>query len=123
MTRWVLFLSLVACACPSKQTATPNVGSSGGSGAVGSGGTAQPAANTCDGAKARVEQLYRAEAQAKEPKRVDEAVADNTAMVMADCAKDPAKFVPCINAAKSVADLEKQCLVPIDDEGTEGEAK
>lgn len=123
MTRWVLFLSLVACACP-KQSATPGSGS-GATVETGSGHGAVPPAsgNSCDGVKTRVEELYRAEAQAKEPKRVGDAVADNTAMVMNDCNKDPGKFVPCIANAKSVADLEKQCLVPIDDEGTEGEAK
>jgi hypothetical protein len=68
----------------------------------------------------RVEQLYRAEAQAKEPTRVDDAVADNTHMVMNDCAKDPAKIVPCLAKAATVSELEKDCLIPLDDEGTEG---
>lgn len=79
-------------------------------------------AKTCDDVKARVQSMYRAEAQAHEPKRVEEAVADNTAMVMNDCAKDPSKFVPCLAKAASVAELEKQCLVPLDEEGTDGEA-
>jgi hypothetical protein len=76
-------------------------------------------ATTCDGVKPRVQDLYRAEAQQKEPKRVDEAVADNTQMVMNDCAKDPDKTVPCLAKAGSVAELEKDCLIPLDDEGTE----
>jgi O-acetylhomoserine/O-acetylserine sulfhydrylase-like pyridoxal-dependent enzyme len=69
--------------------------------------------------KPRVEDLYRTEAQQKEPKRIDEAVADNTQMVMNDCAKDPAKTVPCLASVASVAELEKNCLIPLDDEGTE----
>jgi hypothetical protein len=80
-------------------------------------------ATTCDGVRAKIEELYRAEAQVKEPKRVEDAVADNTRMVLNDCAKDPAKFAPCIAKAASVADLEKLCLVPLDDEGTENETK
>jgi hypothetical protein len=105
-----LLLVLAACACPSKPTAVPQTGS----GAVAPTGA-------CADARANVEQLYRAEAQQKEPKRVDEATADNTRMVMTDCAKDPARVAPCLQKAASVAELEKQCLIPLDEEGTEGE--
>jgi hypothetical protein len=101
-----LVAALLACACSGKGSAT--VG--GGSGA-----------RSCDEIRAKVEQLYRAEAQAKEPKRVEEAVSDNTTMVMNDCARAPAKVVKCVNGASSVAELEKQCLASLDDEGTEGE--
>jgi len=110
MKRLVL-LVMVACACPSKKPAQQ-----------GPGGSAAPpvaTATTCDGVKPRVEQLYRAEAQSKEPKRVEEAVADNTQMVMNDCVKDPAKTVPCLAKAATVSELEKDCLIPLDDEGTE----
>jgi len=122
MTRWSALLVIVACACacPNKTTTGPGTGS------AGSGGTVTPPvtnANTCNEVKARVEQLYRAEGQAKEPKRVEDFVADNTAMIMADCAKDPARYVPCISAAPNVAELEKQCTEPLDDEGTEGDRK
>lgn len=101
--------ALLACACSGKGGTT--VGGGEGSGV-----------RPCEGIRAKVERLYRAEAEAKEPKRVDEAVADNTTMVMNDCAKAPAKVAACVNDAASVADLEKKCLVPLDDEGTEGEA-
>ena len=114
MKRAVLAV-LVACACPSKQTATP----ASGSGSAAPGGPA----TTCAQVQPKIEQLYRAEAEVKEPKRVAEAVADNTAMVMADCAKDPAKRVPCLVGAQTVADIEKQCLVPLDPEGTEGDQR
>lgn len=125
MKRWhwvMLMASMLACACSSKP-AQPTTGSQG---TVGSGVTPPPvgasSAKTCADVKPRVEQLYRAEAQSKEPKRVEDAVADNTAMAMTDCAKNPAVVVPCLAGAGSVADLEKRCLVPLDDEGTEGEA-
>jgi hypothetical protein len=113
--KWLALVVLVACACPSKQPAGP------GSGSV-AGGPAKPPA-TCADVQPKIEQLYRADAQQREPKRVDEAVADNTHMVMADCAKDPARAVPCLAAAASVAELEKQCLVPLDPEGTEGDQR
>ena len=105
----IAFVLLVACACPAKKPVQQG------------GGSAVPSvvATTCDGVKPRVEQLYRDEAEAKEPKRVDEAVADNTQMVMNDCAKNPAKTVPCLAKAATVSELEKQCLIPLDDEGTE----
>ena len=113
-------LVLFACACPSK----PATHAGTGSGSTGS-GTNEPAippgnATTCEGAKPKVEALYRAEAQQKEPKRVEDAVSDNTTMVMNDCAKDPAKFVPCLNRVTTIAEMEKQCLIPLDEEGTEG---
>jgi len=79
-----------------------------------------PVSGPCESARAKTEQLYRAEAEVKEPKHVDGAVADNTQMVMNDCAKAPAKVAACINGISTVAELEAKCLHPIDDEGTEG---
>jgi hypothetical protein len=108
----VLFVSvLLACACPSKQGRAPNGGGSGGGGSA-----------TCDSIRGKVEALYRAEAEATEPERVAEAVADNTTMVMNDCARAPARVTACVGRVGSVAELEKTCLIPLDDEGTEGEA-
>jgi hypothetical protein len=117
MKLWTIVL-LVACACPSKKTATVTEGSGLGSQ---TGSNVAVTATTCDSVRGKIEELYRADAQVKERKRVEDSVADNTRMALNDCAKDPAKFVSCIAKAQSVADLEKQCLVPLDDEGTEGE--
>jgi hypothetical protein len=115
----LVLVAIVACACPSKATKT---GSGSGSGSAGSGvAEMPPTTGGCDGAKAKVEAMYRAEAQAKEPKRVDEAVADNTAMVMAECAKAPAKVSACIASAATLKDLETTCLPQLDDEGSEGD--
>ena len=113
--RWFLVLALVACS--SKQGTTTN-----GSG-VG-GGTNEPPATGCDGARKKVDHLYRAEAKAnhEKPERIEESVSDNTTMVMNDCAKSPDKVVGCINRVSTAAELEKQCLAPLDEEGTEGEA-
>lgn len=112
-----LVLAALLAACSGKSTAPTTTGS-------GSNVIVTPPSNatTCADVKPRIEQLYRAEAQSKEPKRVDEAVADNTAMAMNDCAKDPAKLVPCFARVPTVAVLEKECLIPLDEEGTEGEA-
>lgn len=103
----VLVLALAACACPNKKT---------GSG-IGSGSDAPPTSDACAAARPKVEQLYRTEAQAHEPKRVDEATADNTAMVMGDCAKAPQKVAACLQAAQTVADIEKNCLERLDPAG------
>jgi hypothetical protein len=84
-------------------------------------GSAAGRGGRCDTIRWRVEQLYRAEAKDKEPSRVDDAVADNTAMVMNDCAQAPDKVTACIAAVATVKDLEARCLAPIDDEGTEGD--
>jgi hypothetical protein len=82
-----------------------------------------PTGTTCDGARGKVEQLYRAAARDKEPARVTELVADNTAMVMHDCATAPDRIAACVAAAATASELETRCLVPLDDEGTEGEKR
>ncbi len=113
-----LLILLVACACPSKSTSGPTAGGSG------SAKVAPPPTDkitSCETARGKIEALYRLDAEVKEPKRIDEAVADNTAMVLADCAKAPERVVPCLAAAENLADVEKKCLVQLDDEGTEGE--
>jgi len=117
MRAWLLLL--VACACPAKPAPTTATGSGTASGSA----VAATDATTCDGVRPRVEALYRGEAQQKEPTRVEEAVSDNTTMVMNDCTKDPAKLVPCLAKAATVAELEKTCLIPLDEEGTEGDRK
>ena len=106
---------VVLVACSSKQGGTTN-----GSGT----GTVEPPATGCDGARKKVGDLYRAESIANKdkPERVEEAVADNTQMVMNECVRSPDKVVGCINRVSSAAELEKQCLAPLDDEGSEGEA-
>src|SRR5204862_469297 len=63
----------------------------------------------------------RRDPRGREPARGDEAVADNAAMVMTDCARAPAKVTACIAAVATVAELEARCLIPIDNEGTEGD--
>jgi len=112
-----LVLVVLLVACSSKQGGTTN-------GSGGGGGTNEPPATGCDGAKKKVGDLYRAEAIAnkEKPERVEESVADNTQMVMNECVKSPDKVVDCINRAATAKDLEKQCLAPLDEEGTEGEA-
>lgn len=121
MKRWLVTFAVLVAACSGKPKTAPTTQGSGSNEVAVV--TPPSSAKTCDEVKPRVEQMYRAEAQAKEPKRVDEATADNTAMAMKDCATDPAKFVPCLANVPTIAELEKQCLVPIDDEGTEGEAR
>nr|MDQ3365273.1 hypothetical protein [Myxococcota bacterium] len=88
----------------------------------GSGSAAGSSAATCEGTRARVEGLYRRELADQEPGRMTQLVADNTTMVLDDCAKDPPRVIACIAAAASVADLERTCLLPLDDEGSEGDA-
>jgi hypothetical protein len=107
----LVFTLVAACACPpAAKSVPPGTGS------------AVAAQGTCEAARAHVAALYRAEAEAREPKRVEEATADNTAMALADCAKDPATRGPCLASAATVADLERNCLTPLDDEGTEGKS-
>jgi hypothetical protein len=113
----VVLVTIVACACPKKHGGGAGSGSAEGSGSS----VVAPVQGGCDGVKAKIESLYRAEAQAREPKRVEEAVADNTAMAMAECAKAPDRVSACIAQAATVADLEAKCMPQLDDEGSEGD--
>ena len=110
--RRLFVAALLAAGCPAKPPAEP---------ATGSTGSGPPRSAPCTAVRSKVERLYRAEAQAREPARVAEAVADNTTMVMNDCAKAPDQVAACIAAASTISDLEARCLAPIDDEGTEGD--
>lgn len=121
MVAWSSLLA-VACACKSR-------GAGGAGGGTGT-GTGTGAPGDCDGARANVEALYRADATAahanepdaaKAAQLIDEQTADNVAMVMTDCAADPARVAGCARAARSVAELESSCLIPLDDTGSEGE--
>ena len=106
-----LVMALAACGAPAATTTTTSTS------------TPPPQTTaTCDNVKPRVESMYRAEGQQREPKRVDEYVSDNTTMIMNDCVKNPTKLAPCIAAAATIAQMEQECVIPVDDEGTEGEA-
>src|SRR5690606_14003086 len=88
---------------------------------VGGGSGEGSAARVCEDLRAKVERLYRAEAEAQESGRVEEAVADNTSMVLNDCARAPAQVGPCVGEVSSVAELGGRGPVPLGDGGTEGE--
>jgi hypothetical protein len=118
MTRWLV--ALIVVGCRNTPAIAPTVGSAG---SAGTASGARPTGTACDGARAKVEQLYRASAQGKQPARVEEIVADNTAMVMNDCVTSPDKIAACIAAVASVSELEARCLIPLDDEGREGERR
>lgn len=112
-------LLLSACACKTKDDTGPGGGGSG-------------SASSCEQIKGHVETLYRAQAEADaaavvaagkdpvKPEAIDETVADNLAMVMTDCAAS-AEVAPCAGKAATLAELEARCLIPLDDEGREGE--
>jgi hypothetical protein len=115
--RVLVLVALAAVACSDKTRS-------------GGGGVVPPGPEACAELEDRVEELYRAdmaaalaagepEVQAKER----EILGDNVEMVLVDCRAQPARSVPCIEAAASVAQLERDCLIPLDDEGTvEGKA-
>lgn len=90
-----------------------------GGGAAGTGGAGPTPAPSCEPARARAEQLYGAAAGAAPTPAAPTEVADNVAMVVADCHADPAGVAGCAAAATSIARLEA-CLRPLDDDGSEG---
>jgi hypothetical protein len=112
----VVAFACSACACKGHPQG-PGSGS-----AVGSGSGSAGAAQACEADRAHVRALYQAEARANPAAAKDATfVADNVSMVMGDCARDPGRVAACAAGAASVAVLEKDCLIPLDDEGTEGE--
>jgi hypothetical protein len=115
--KWPILLALLGGACSSQPRPGPGPAPTGSGSASG----VKPTGTVCDAQRAKIEQLYRARARDREPSRVEEAVADNTTMVLNDCVQAPDKTAACIAAATTVQDLEARCLVPLDDEGTEGD--
>jgi hypothetical protein len=108
MKRALIAIGLAACGGKTPPPAGPGSGSA----------TAGP---RCADATANVTALYEAEAKATDQATHDATfVDDNVAMVMKDCAADPAKVAPCARTAATVATLEKDCLIPLDEEGSEG---
>ena len=108
--RWLLiFVALAACACPNKPATTTTT-------TTGSGSGAEPTAGTpCERASLQVKELYRADAQS------DEAIADNTAMVLAECNRAPDAVSACIAGVTTVKDLEAKCMPVLDEEGSEAD--
>jgi len=109
--RWLIVLALVACGSKNKE----------GTGT----GTGTGTQASCAQIQAHVTDLYKADAKANvgsgTGENPDEEVADNVTMVMNDCAAKPDTVAPCAQAAKTVAELEQRCLLPLDDEGSEGD--
>jgi hypothetical protein len=118
----VALLAIGACACKG----------GGGSEGTGPGKPSGPGAvKSCDDLRGAIEAIYRREpapapAAGEDPAKAaalaQEILSDNVDMVLADCRRQPDRSVPCIKAAQSVPQLEHDCLVPLDEEGSEGTA-
>ncbi len=97
-------------------------GGGGGGGGDGDGETEGPAVDPrCEAIRPRVRSLYQA-AQASAPQKPEPALAADlldadVAMVVADCAIDPERVAPCAERAADAAEIERTCLIPLDDEG------
>lgn len=113
----LLLSALVAVGCACKGSSSGS-GTGPGSGS-GSGSTATGDPAACAALAPHVEALYRAAAE-RTP-MTDGEVADNVAMVLGECKDAPDRVVACVTTATAVAQLESQCLTPLDDQGTEGE--
>lgn len=112
----VLALACVGCACKGSSSGG-GTGPGTGSGSGSQVGAGDPAA--CDGLRAHVESLYQAAAERTQMTAAE--VADNVAMVLGECKAAPARVVACVSKATAVAQLESQCLAPLDDQGSEGD--
>ena len=119
-----MVLALAACGCKQKGgggTGPNGDGDGGGTGTGSSGGSVvdtsgDPAA--CDALATKITGLYQANAE--RTKMTPEEVADNAAMVMAECRTAPNHVVACVNKVTSVVQLETLCVAKLDDEGSEG---
>lgn len=90
------------------------------------GGDGTPPATTaeldprCNHVRPRVEALYqkaRDPTADKDQALAADLLAANVAMVMNDCRAEPDRVAPCAERAADAAELEKICLIPLDDEG------
>jgi hypothetical protein len=103
------FALLAGAGCPNKS----------GPKGPGAGDGGDPVADRrCDAQRAHIQQLYEQATTADKPELAADLLEANVAMVMADCAEQPARAAPCIEQAKTAADIERDCLIPLDDEGT-----
>ncbi len=86
----------------------------------GSGSGSAPTVGACDDVRSHVAALYQGEpVGAKVSKETAaELVEANTHMVITDCERSPEEFLPCIRSATTVAVLEKDCTISLDDEGS-----
>lgn len=95
--------------------------------------TTPPPGPSCADSRTHVESLYQAEASnnvgtpdgdeddaagERAEQRTRQWVGDNTEMMLTDCKTDPTRFVPCLKAAVSVEQMERDCLIPLDERGT-----
>ena len=98
----VLVVALLALGCgPDKGTGGPGPGASG------------PCAEVADTVRA----LYSTE-RSGNAELDAELLEANVHMVLADCETDAARFSACIRRAGTVEALERDCLVPLADDGS-----
>lgn len=121
----VALLALPSCGCKSKPE---------GGGGTGPDKPIVGDPRACDESRAAIEALYRKESETAPPTvkpgqdpaaaaaLAEQIIGDNVDMAMRDCRQDPGRVAPCLRVAPSVAQLERDCLAPLDEEGSEGAA-
>ncbi len=112
--RWLRFSAIVAIwAC----LGCPRAGTKGSS--QGDGGDAPPSSDGCEQIRLRVRMLYTKNlAPGESAELASDLLQANVDMVLADCRASPERVLPCVKSAAQVAQLERDCLIPLDDEGT-----
>jgi hypothetical protein len=115
------YLALLLLACSQGGSPHPKDGEEPGGGTgTASGEPEAPLDPRCAKLRSRVEELYqkaRDPAADKDKALADDLLAANVTMVMNDCRADPDRVAPCAERAADAAELEKTCLIPLDDEG------
>ena len=74
----------------------------------------------CAKVQPHVRSLYqkaRDPAAGQDKALADDLLAADVTMVMNDCRADPERVAPCAERAADAAELERTCLIPLDDEG------
>ena len=108
----VALVGIAACGCRQG-------GAGSGSSGTGSGG-APGLSPACAGIRDHLTALYRSDAEGREPNRIEQATADNVAMALRECGRQP-EFASCADKATSASSLERDCFAAPDDEGSEGD--
>lgn len=75
---------------------------------------------TCESMRGHVQAIYREASQSEgvAANLSSEFVSANVHMVMADCVEAPERVRTCVRDARSARQIESECLLPLDDEGT-----
>jgi len=100
---------------------TALAGCSGGNSGTDGDGVIHSTAPQCQSIRDKVRSMYQRAQRESDPDMdrplSEDLLAANVTMVMNDCEAQPDRVVPCVDRAGGAAEIESDCLIPLDEEG------